>query len=1215
MKSSRLNKRRILLIAVSIVVIFALCVGFFVFKGNRSSAPQNEGSNITISSAKDAVVQLKKLGSDLGYENALSELTEKSTTTIDGDTYYRLQQNYQGIPVYGRTVVCVTNENGEAMAITGNVIDVSENMDLTPTLTAMEAEFSIETYMTNELGYADTETVSIRSLDNADLNIYNMNGMETARLAYVLHTDFCEFIIDAHEGDVLSCSKILSESDTTIGYIASDVSHKNGFEITKNDAGIYELTDASHKLSVYTLQGYESGDLSTAVLIESEDVIFGNTQSEISLDVEAGVQLLLNVIEIQDYFSGLNFIPTGEKTLLFYNDGYDNGENARGGYGNVTFPQLNENGTSYGLMFIGAVTGVNDIDVIAHEYTHRVSKQIVGWSGNVTQNAALDEAFSDIFGVIIEAKLSSNSPDWTMEGDNIGVYRNIANPKETGYRAVLTDENNSSSKEEYAYSTVISHAAYLMSEDGGGLLSIDELATLWYRAMLMMPSDCDFAECRTLVELAAKSMGLSDAQRSCIGEAFGAVGITDGEIVDYELSSSATLCVYGADLNLYGSYTMKIAGTQTIWDQDADPTTDDIYNYYIYFRQNTTTEKYYETRKITSSEPVSLDLDYGTYTITLIDDEGSGTSVSFKIKVGTRDGKDNLNVYTDFGKDSSNGTTLAVDTFAAVVEQCIEKCAYYSLSDEQQQICRGLLYDLNDDGQDELLLQYLNNSSYTLEVWCDIGGQVVCVCSSITDDGLSYQNLGVGVGLGAHNGERYLVWFWEYADEIQPNNTNFIKEKEVIYKITNGNYEYSDILKTSELEHISDVIEVGYPYYKGGMSLSELLSYLKKEGVATSPNTELKDAVCYNGHYYKVYNGQSSWEDAAAFCQSVGGHLATITSEEENTFLYDYLVSLGLSGAYFGFSDVNIEGEWVWCTGEDVIFTNWDTGEPNNEGRKEHYGLFDFSHNDGKWNDGSYRSGTNANFICEWDAAVPPDTGNSGSTKTVYLLKQAVTYKVDYDSQPSKTKTFQYNQDGQLNGVTVETVSKRTQNGETSYKKQLLEYNLECDESGCYTGFSASLDGSYSGKGTITCDTSGRIVEFCSSETGQTYFFSYNADSLISEYIYEYNGEIYTQSTMQYDSRGNVVATERIQRDGSRSELRTEIEYDVGDGLVMMTQYIDGVEQNSILQRCDTYGNVMKEEYYEDGVLTGWIEYTYEEMAVPDTWQKLPDIIVTLLGG
>lgn len=675
MKSSWFNKKRILLITVSVVIIVALCVGIFALKDNISSGPPKDGSNITVSSAEDAATHLKELGDDIGYENALSELTEKSTTTIDGDTYYRLQQNYQGIPVYGRTVVYVTDENGEAITITGNVIDVSKDVDLTPALTALEAEISIKTYMANELGYVNTEKVSIRSLNETDLNIYNMGGVETARLAYILHIDFYEFIVDAHKGDVLSCSKIMSESNATIGYTASDNTYENGFEIILNDAGIYELTDTTHKLSVYTLQNLSSQDLLNSMdnnvpfdwekvqLIDSEDVIFGNTESEIMLEAESGVQILLNVIDVQDYFCGLGFIPAGEKTLLFYNDGYQAGYNARASYVHGAFPQLGENGDSYGVLFIGAVTGVNDIDIIAHEYTHRVSRQIIEWSGQTTQNGALNEAFSDIFGIIIEAKLSDTDPDWAMEGDNTSVYRNIANPRETGYRAILTDNNNSQSKEEYAYSTVISHAAYLMSKDGSGLLTMDELAKLWYRAMLMMPSDCNFAECRTLVELAAVSMELPDAQIACIKEAFDTVGINNSETVDYELSSTATLSVYGADANLYSDYTMQIAGTQTIWNQDADPTTDDIYNYYIYFRQNTTTEKYYETRHIATAEQVSLDLKYGVYTITLIDDEGGGTPVSFKIKVGGQNGKDNLDIYTNFVVgDSKQETTPGTNT-------------------------------------------------------------------------------------------------------------------------------------------------------------------------------------------------------------------------------------------------------------------------------------------------------------------------------------------------------------------------------------------------------------------------------------------------------------------------------------------------------------------------------------------------------------------------
>lgn len=257
--------------------------------------------------------------------------------------------------------------------------------------------------------------------------------------------------------------------------------------------------------------------------------------------------------------------------------------------------------------------------------------------------------------------------------------------------------------------------------------------------------------------------------------------------------------------------------------------------------------------------------------------------------------------------------------------------------------------------------------------------------------------------------------------------------------------------------------------------------------------------------------------------------------------------------------------------------------------------------------------GTDANSICEWDDLELPDTENNRGTKTEWFLTQSVTYSVDYENQPSKIKKYQYNQDGLLTGISIEIVSKQTLYGEISYEEQLLEYYLECNESGCYSGFSVLLNESYCGRGTITCDATGRIVEIYYSETGQKHLFSYNTDGLICEYIYEYNGDVYTHSKMQYDSEGNIVSTERVQHDGSKTETRTEIEYDIGNVLIM-TQYVNGVEQNSILQRCDAYGNTMKEELYRDGTMTGWIEYTYETQNVSDSLQKLPDLILTLFG-
>ena len=132
----------------------------------------------------------------------------------------------------------------------------------------------------------------------------------------------------------------------------------------------------------------------------------------------------------------------------------------------------------------------------------------------------------------------------------------------------------------------------------------------------------------------------------------------------------------------------------------------------------------------------------------------------------------------------------------------------------------------------------------------------------------------------------------------------------------------------------------------------------------------------FEGHSYCVYHLERihSWEDAAAFCEDRGGHLATITSAEENAFLYSIIRKCGLCTAYFGLSDAEQEGEWKWITGEPLDYTNWNTGEPNNSGSGENEAAFDFLDNTGRWNDGKIgvAQGGNA-FVCEWDSVVQTD--------------------------------------------------------------------------------------------------------------------------------------------------------------------------------------------------------------------------------------------------
>ena len=127
------------------------------------------------------------------------------------------------------------------------------------------------------------------------------------------------------------------------------------------------------------------------------------------------------------------------------------------------------------------------------------------------------------------------------------------------------------------------------------------------------------------------------------------------------------------------------------------------------------------------------------------------------------------------------------------------------------------------------------------------------------------------------------------------------------------------------------------------------------------------DAVTLNGHYYMLYNDADTYDAAQQKCVERGGHLATITSAEENSFVYSYIVSIGTKNAYFGFTDAETEGTWKWVTGETSSYTNWHRGEPNSENSREDYAMFYYKFADGTWNDGDFRGSAGKAYICEWD--------------------------------------------------------------------------------------------------------------------------------------------------------------------------------------------------------------------------------------------------------
>ena len=129
-----------------------------------------------------------------------------------------------------------------------------------------------------------------------------------------------------------------------------------------------------------------------------------------------------------------------------------------------------------------------------------------------------------------------------------------------------------------------------------------------------------------------------------------------------------------------------------------------------------------------------------------------------------------------------------------------------------------------------------------------------------------------------------------------------------------------------------------------------------------------------NGHAYIVVSSSMTWHAAEAAAQTYKfggqtGYLATITSAQENAFIYDNLPIANRTG-WLGATDEAVEGTWRWQTGPEagelLPYTNWSAGEPNNQSDED---CMQFV-TGGQWNDIS--CGSTRRFVVEFGGATLP---------------------------------------------------------------------------------------------------------------------------------------------------------------------------------------------------------------------------------------------------
>lgn len=145
-----------------------------------------------------------------------------------------------------------------------------------------------------------------------------------------------------------------------------------------------------------------------------------------------------------------------------------------------------------------------------------------------------------------------------------------------------------------------------------------------------------------------------------------------------------------------------------------------------------------------------------------------------------------------------------------------------------------------------------------------------------------------------------------------------------------------------------------------------------------TPSAPSGDGLTFGGHRYRMLPDILTWTAAKAKAESMGGHLATITTKEENDWIeLNFIAGLPQGmGIWIGGTQDGVPGQWRWITGEPFDFTNWGPNEPQR--RPEEIGLSFALSDQGAmgWFDmkdnGFGKIDRRAGVLVEWDSDAPP---------------------------------------------------------------------------------------------------------------------------------------------------------------------------------------------------------------------------------------------------
>ncbi|MFO7721986.1 MAG: PKD domain-containing protein, partial [Bacteroidales bacterium] len=351
-----------------------------------------------------------------------------------GDIHRRVSLTYQSTPLFDGMLV-LHIRNGLIYAMNGDIpaqLNLENSMVLTESAALQLAlqHVGAERY---KWQMPAEETLLKQQTDNPNatyypagqLKLYSLNQRSSYRYSWVfnIYADQplyrADVFVDAATGEILFEHNRIHETDVT-GTAVTKYSGTRTFT-TDSTGTTYRLRQVGRGNGIETYNMQKGTNYGNAVDFTDSDNYWNNFNvnlDEVAADAHWGSE------STYDYFYNKynrNSINNNGFKLLSYVHYDNNYANAFWDGQRMTYGD--GNGSSMGPL--------TALDITAHEITHGLTSFTADL---VYQNesGALNEAFSDIFGVAVEWFAKPTMANWLM-GENIGTtIRSISNPKSKG---------------------------------------------------------------------------------------------------------------------------------------------------------------------------------------------------------------------------------------------------------------------------------------------------------------------------------------------------------------------------------------------------------------------------------------------------------------------------------------------------------------------------------------------------------------------------------------------------------------------------------------------------------------------------------------------------------------------------------------------------------------------------------------------------------------